>query len=66
MHLEVMNESRLDGVIEKSNLAQTFWKIVVKHRKNHRQHNYLACIEKNIKPHSLRIGGHTYYTVGVS
>ena len=33
MHLEVMNESRLDGVIEKSNLAQTFWKIVVKHRK---------------------------------
>ena len=23
----------------------------------------IACIEKNIKPHSLRIGGHTYYTV---
>ena len=23
----------------------------------------LACIEKNVKPHSLRIGGHTYYTV---
>ena len=23
----------------------------------------LVCIEKNIKPHSLRIGGHTYYTV---
>ena len=23
----------------------------------------LTCIEKNVKPHSLRIGGHTYYTV---
>ena len=23
----------------------------------------LSCIEKNVKPHSLRIGGHTYYTV---
>ena len=23
----------------------------------------LACIIKNVKPHSLRIGGHTYYTV---
>ena len=23
----------------------------------------VACAEKNIKPHSLRIGGHTYYTV---
>ena len=23
----------------------------------------IACIKKNIKPHSLRIGGHTYYTV---
>ena len=23
----------------------------------------VACIEKNVKPHSLRIGGHTYYTV---
>ena len=23
----------------------------------------LACIEKNVKPHSLRIGGHTYYRV---
>ena len=23
----------------------------------------VACIEKNIKPHSLRIGGHTFYTV---
>ena len=23
----------------------------------------LACIKKNVKPHSLRIGGHTYYTV---
>ena len=22
----------------------------------------LSCIEKNVKPHSLRIGGHTYYT----
>ena len=23
----------------------------------------VACIKKNVKPHSLRIGGHTYYTV---
>ena len=23
----------------------------------------IACIQKNVKPHSLRIGGHTYYTV---
>ena len=23
----------------------------------------ISCIEKNVKPHSLRIGGHTYYTV---
>ena len=23
----------------------------------------IAGIEKNVKPHSLRIGGHTYYTV---
>ena len=23
----------------------------------------VACINKNVKPHSLRIGGHTYYTV---
>ena len=23
----------------------------------------VACIEKNVKPHSLRIGGHTFYTV---
>ena len=23
----------------------------------------VACIEKNVKPHSLRIGGHTYYTL---
>ena len=37
-----MNESRLDGFIEKSNLAQTFWKIVVKHRKDHGQHNHWA------------------------
>ena len=23
----------------------------------------IVCIEKFVKPHSLRIGGHTYYTV---
>ena len=23
----------------------------------------LACIQKHVKPHSLRIGGHTFYTV---
>ena len=23
----------------------------------------IACVEKFVKPHSLRIGGHTYYTV---
>ena len=23
----------------------------------------LACIRRNVKPHSLRIGGHTFYTV---
>ena len=23
----------------------------------------IACIQKNVKPHSLLIGGHTYYTV---
>ena len=23
----------------------------------------VACFDKNVKPHSLRIGGHTFYTV---
>ena len=52
--LNIIQISQIDMFFPKSEVSRA---ILTKNMKS------LACIEKNVEPHSLRIGGHTYYTV---
>ena len=54
-HLTTLYQCTQNGVFfPKTELTRD---VLIKNMKD------LTCIEKNVKPHSLRIGGHTYYTV---
>ena len=54
-HLITIMQSIPDEMFFHSSVISS--KVLIKYMKR------VACIEKNVKPHSLRIGGHTFYTV---
>ena len=54
-HLSIIMKIAQDGVFFPPN--EITRPVLTKNMKS------IACIQKNVKPHSLRIGGHTYYTV---
>ena len=52
--IAILQESQNDMFFPRAEFTRA---ILIRNMKN------LACIQKYVKPHSLRIGGHTYYTV---